>query len=255
MRQIPLLSLQLLLCVINSSVAYGQLSRTMFDDMMQVNKGESETLQKLLMSSSAGPQFPLESPVDPSSYHVGPGDQYLLSIPLLSDAPIPVLISYDNIAILPRGIVIDVSHRTLAGFRGAIDSAYRSRQGQYSNLTLALIKPRLIQVSVTGCVDNPGVYLLTSAHRAAGVLSAAGQVSALSKLGASAIRNQLVHQNGSATDTLGLGNVAWKHLSPRFITIQHQNGIVEQADLIRYRVTGNALDNPHLQEGDVVIVQ
>ncbi|MEP7218429.1 MAG: hypothetical protein ABI876_05910, partial [Bacteroidota bacterium] len=230
------------------------MSRSLVDDMMQGNKGESETLQKLLMSGAAGPQFPLESPLDPNSYHVGPGDQYILSIPLLSDVLIPVLISYDNIAILPRGIIIDVSHRTLTGFRAAIDSAYRSRQGQYSNITVALIKPRLIQVSVTGCVDNPGVYLLTSAHRATGVLSAAGQLSAISKLSASAIRNQLVRQNGSATDTLGLGNIAWKHLPPRFITIQHQNGSIEQADLIRYRVNGDAMDNPHLQEGDVVIV-
>lgn len=251
-RKFPLLAAGIhVLC---TAVVIAQPTRNPWDDAAVGGKTTAESLQSL-MSGVSGVQFPVESAVDPATYFVGPGDQYVLSIPLLSDTPIPVIISYDNIALLPRGISIPVAQRTLASFRAAVDSAYESRQGKYANLVLALIKPRTIQVTVAGCVASPGTYMLTSAHRVSGAIGAANNMlatAATAKL--NAIQNMLAGNTLEARDTVGLGNVASRKLLPRFVTVQHQNGTVQQVDLVRCRATDEPLQNPHLREGDMIVV-
>jgi protein involved in polysaccharide export with SLBB domain len=204
---------------------------------------------------------PVERSVDPDHYLLGPSDQLIVSIPALdylSDGgEFPVIVSADNIVGLPRGIAIDVRGMTLNQFRREVESAYRRRGGTLAqDLTITLVRPRSIYVTVKGDVPNPDRFVLTAADRVTTALDMASEIEPGSPewemLETARATGQLEQERtGSRRRALNdPGNLPLRH-----VTIRHNDGTSSQADLVRYQAYGRTEDNPTLREGDEVFVR
>ncbi len=206
-------------------------------------------------SSQFGAELPpVERSVDPAQYRLGPNDQLLLALPMIEAGEYPLVVSADNNVLLPRGFpLVNVRGMTLERLRAVVDSLYRARSSSYRNVTVSLVRPRSIYVSVTGDVLFPDRYVLTASDRATTAIDIANRVSneGLTKereTEIAAMRRRERNDRLSARD-LGANRVV-----PRWVVLRHNDGSSQKIDLLRYRATGNEADNPTLREGDEVTV-
>jgi len=212
----------------------------------------TETANPLANLSSELP--PVERPIDPEVYQLGPNDQLILSLPLIEPGEFPLVVSMDNTLLLPRGFaLLDVDGMTLARLRRAVDSLFRARSSSYRNVSISLVKPRSIYVTVNGSVLSPGRYVLTAADRVSTAIDLANTVSEDIPSEQREIllkeRTRLSEQGASR-----YGGVAGGVIPQRWVTVRHNDGTSRRIDLIRYRALGAGVDNPTLREGDEVIV-
>ena len=120
---------------------------------------------------------PVERPINPATYRLGPNDQLLLSLPIM-DGEIPLTVAMDNTLLLPRGLaLLNVEGMTLDLLRRTVDSLYRARSSSYRSLSLSLLKPRMVYVNVSGDVLVPGRYILSAADRVNSAIYAANKIS------------------------------------------------------------------------------
>lgn len=197
---------------------------------------------------------PVERPIDPARYRLGPNDQLVLVIPLFEGGEYPIIVSLDNTVVLPRGFpLVDVRGMTLARLRQTVDSLFRTRSSSYKNVGLSLVKPRSIYVTVSGDVLFPGRYVLTAADRPTTAIDIANKLPEImtKEQEAQASAVQRAHRNSR----LGGSEAGASVITARWVSLRHNDGTTEQLDLLRYRAFGNEADNPTLREGDEVIVQ
>jgi protein involved in polysaccharide export with SLBB domain len=204
---------------------------------------------KGLTSDRTGPTAPIERPVDPTTYRLGPNDQLLLSIPFL-EAEVPLYVTLDNSLALPRGFgLINVGGMTLADLRRTVDSLYRSRSRNYAGVGVVLMKPRSIYVTVRGDVVNPNRFVLTAANLVTTAIDMANQIpDDLSE----SERLQMVRKRGILMGNQGAGT---SPMLPRHVSLRHNDGTTRELDLLRYQTLGDQSQNPTLREGDEIIVK
>lgn len=203
-------------------------------------------------------EMPVERSVDPNSYRVGPNDQLMISS-TGNAFSIPVVVGYDNTIVLPRGIApLNVEGMTLTQLRHSLDSVFRARSAGYGTISVSLVKPRVIYVTVTGNVIAPGRYVVTSADRATTAIALANQIPeelASSDEQFMDLTKKSLLGNRSQFGSRNLGATATGSSATRHIIIRHTDGTTSDADLIRYRAFGSSDDNPTLREGDHIIVE
>jgi protein involved in polysaccharide export with SLBB domain len=203
------------------------------------------------------PVVPIERAIDPAWYRLGPND--LLTISLQTGAgegAIPVTVSVDNTVLIPRGPVLDVKGMTLLQLRRKVEEYYRSRRGSYQNIGVSLTRPRPIYVTVEGDVLTPDRYALTAADRVTTAIDAANQLR--DRTPAAQLRDMAIESGQRDYDEGGRRQPAGVDLRRppiRSVTIRHNDGSSEEADLVRYQAFGNEKDNPTLREGDQLIVR
>ncbi len=205
-------------------------------------------------SSSTGQLPPIERPIDAETYRLGPNDQLVLSLPLIEPGEFPLVVGLDNTLLLPRGFaLLDVRGMTLASLRRTVDSLYRARSSSYRNVTVALVKPRSIYVTVSGDVVSPGRMVLTAADRVTTAIDLASRISEELPIEQRAL---LLKERGRLAEGAQRerGGLASGLMERRWVTLRHNNGRSQRIDLLRYRALGAEADNPTLREGDEVIV-
>ncbi len=173
---------------------------------------------------------PYDRRVDSTSYVLGPGD--IVNVGIWGATPI----SY-NLSVNPEGSVIVPSFGVLnvGGMTLAAAKAYArkelSSQFRNSSITFTLIYPRSFYVMVTGVVRRPGRYVVTSFDRVDRAFTLAN---------------------------LPLDNMDTSHVYPNFslrrVELIHRDGTVQNVDLLKFYMTGNLSDDPHLREGDAIII-
>jgi protein involved in polysaccharide export with SLBB domain len=174
---------------------------------------------------------PYDTPVDTSTYVLGPGD--VMNVGIWGATPL----SY-NMSITPEGTLIIPTFGALkVGGKTLADAKAYARNelaGQFkkANITLTLIYPRTIYVMVTGLVKYPGRYTVTAFDRV-------DKVFALANL----------PRTTGVPDTAQLPN-----FSLRRIKLVHRDGTSENVDLLKFYETGNLKGDPCLREGDAVVV-
>ncbi len=227
--------------------------------------GGSRTVESMLGSDDKESPYgetteaaPIERSVEPSTYRVGPSDRLLISA-TGRPTPIPVVVGYDNVLILPRGIPpVNVTDMTLAQLATQLDSIFRARSPGWGEISVSLLQPRAIFVEVMGAVLAPGRYVTTSADRVSTAIdmanrlpeelaSADDELINLSKL------SVLGEKSGHGSRNLGNGTSGGGYA--RDVRIRHADGSVDRADLVRYRALGHEWENPTLREGDQILVQ
>jgi protein involved in polysaccharide export with SLBB domain len=199
-------------------------------------KGEDiETLlQEKMQSNISQPSgIALESTVNPEFYYVGPSDIIAVSIWMSPPLNFSLTVTPEGTLIIPTVGEVAVANMTLAQAKAYVMKEVR-RKYITPEITVTLIKPRPIVVSITGTVLNPGLYTLNAVDRANKLIEEANKLSKLQ----------------SPEDLIPLK----KMMSTRNIVIKRKDGSELRVDLLKYFAAQQDTFNPYLREGDVVVV-
>ncbi len=190
----------------------------------------------------------MEGAIDASTYIVGPGDQFSLTIggttPLQVMAPVSAegnLLLFDVGSIPAAGKTLDV----------VIQEALETLQRQYQHVAvdISLLQPRRFYVHLSGSVPEPGRYLMLPLARLDDAVQQAYASQATARPDPTA--NGEVRIVGSATSAIPQSREGYEP-SLRNVEITHRDGSKETIDLFRYYLRGDLTHNPYLQDGDVV---
>ncbi|MBS1904802.1 MAG: SLBB domain-containing protein [Bacteroidetes bacterium] len=197
--------------------------------------------------------------VDPSEYHMGPGDILMYRSWTSNDAQ-QLMVSADQVLAIPRIGAFDTKGKTLAQIkdevRVKVEKDFRRASGDNPIFSLTLTQPRRVIVSVFGQVETPGVYTYNGGTRASVAVAVANKpVERATVIGDQAF--QLEQQKRKREeDRLKpyLGDANDKTASLRNIVVTHSDGTSERVDLIRFNATHDSRFCPLLREGDVIYV-
>ncbi len=216
--------------------------------------------EKTMQPPSATESMAFESSIDPTEYHLGPGDVLQCRFWTSGDAYYPV-ISSDNMLLIPNLGAFDVRGKTLAEIQTEVlekanESFARTKsQSGGPPITLALYQPRKIYVKVEGDVAMPGLYALSSATRADLAVDLANHVDpALEQHDPGTEKQREMEENGKKHLESIFGEREVAPASERYITVTHGDGTSERVDLVRYNSTHDPKAAPPLREGDVILV-
>jgi len=193
-------------------------SKSFFDETQK-----SDLLKKKKSTFDLGPleSQSLEAAIDPTTYIVGPGDQFLITIWSTLENSIPAVVTPEGKLIIPTIGAIAVDGKPLLEVQKLITDA-ASKKYLNSEVSASLSMVRQIRVHVTGQVMNPGLYEALAVHRVSDVIELAGGLTS----GA--------HDRG--------------------VEVRHTDGSVSKVDLYKYLKLGNLDANIFLTGGDVVHV-
>ncbi|MCH8031361.1 MAG: SLBB domain-containing protein [Bacteroidetes bacterium] len=229
---------------------------------------QSSILQRQLSTASSftGSSAPLEGPVDPDSYLVGPGDGFELSIGGMIPLSQRITVSAGGTLVVPDVGSFYVADRTLRSVRNEVRSALR-RHFRNVNTDIVLAEPRQFYVHVSGAVLVPGRHIMNPIARVEDALVAAmGGVSPQQLLSMTPSRQALAIRayNASEARAPEPGNVMRtnplipeaKYLPAfRNVLVTHRDGTVDRVDILQYYATGSIAANPYLRDGDAVSLQ
>lgn len=172
-------------------------------------------------AASAGGQVPIDEPLDPERYVCGPGDVLQLELWGLQNSRIRITVDLEGRAFVPRIGFLVLGGKTLAQARRELGEAVARNYPRLS-FDVSLQTPRTFLVHVVAGVAQPGAYPARATDRVSSVVARAG------------------------------GPVA--RGSRRVVELRRRDGAVLQVDQLRYALTGDVRDDPHLLDGDVVRV-
>jgi polysaccharide biosynthesis/export protein len=136
---------------------------------------------KLLKPEENGPagsfDDALETPIDPDTYRLGPGDQLYIGITARTPAAYTAIVSPDGTIFLPIAGDVSVGGLTLNQARGAITRRLdRIRRPGTFTASIRLTRLRRIKIQVLGEVEQPGMYLVGPLTRVVEAISRAGGI-------------------------------------------------------------------------------
>ena len=172
-------------------------------------------------AASATDRTPLEVAVDSNEYVVGPGDELTISLWGAVNQILAVLVTPEGTALIPSVGEARVGGLTLAQAKKEIRLVL-SRRFSTADASVTLTKIRDVKVRVAGAVVRPGVYALPAYSRVSEIIGQAG----------------------------GLADSA----SRRNIELWRAGGERKLVDWLRFERSGEESANPHVVEGDRVVV-
>lgn len=160
--------------------------------------------------------------IEPSEYHVGPGDMIQISIIGIDEKSYVFPINQEGYIFIPDVGAIDLRKSTLAE---AKDKIRKSILDNFRDVTIniSLVGFRKIRVRLTGEVAKP--------------------------------LSQIVPSNTRLFDFMMNSNILLKTSDIRNITIIHNDGVREVFDLLDVIRLGEKRNNPYLLEGDIVFIR
>lgn len=164
--------------------------------------------------AEASPMFEV---VDEDAYIVGPGDVLYISVGTRS---FNVLIGPDGAAVVQTYPPVEVAGKSLKEARRVISQKLKQYY-KASGIYVALAEAKKFQVSVTGAVNDPGMYVASAGARLSNVIRSAG-----------GLTRQASYQ----------------------ATLRHADGKEITIDLGAYYRDGDLKQNPYLAQGDHILI-
>lgn len=189
---------------------------------------------------------PMDAPINPETYFVGPGD--LFGISIWSSVPLnfTLPVAPEGILIIPTVGEVNLLGRSLADAKVALVSAIKKKY-KSDLITATLLSPRSVAVFVRGEVLRPGRYTLFASDRVdKAIRQANGEVF-----------DDLNRQTSRPVDEAErqrFGEDFVSAMSKRNIILRRRSGAVIRVDLPMFHATGEDRWNPNLTEGDEIIV-
>lgn len=180
---------------------------------------------------------PLERPIDPNEYLVGPGDNLFISFSNVTPG-FALTITPEGVLVIPSVGEIDAKGLTLTALKERVVEKARP-QYRSGEISTTLLYPRQFRITIAGSVNSPGGMVATPVDRVSDVLLLANRTAG-------------IHADLKAADSDYVLPII--RASDRNIEIRRQSGDVIRVDLRRYMATGRLEDNPFLQDGDVIYV-
>lgn len=159
-------------------------------------------------------------PVDAQSYRLGPGDLLQLNYSGRLSRSQSLPIGPEGTAFIPGWGVLRLGGLTLAEARQLVDQRLGTEL-RGVQLDLELVRVRMLRVYLTGEVQSPGPVDLIATSRVSDALSESSATAGASR---------------------------------RNLEVRHADGTREIADLGRFELTGDPVDDPFLMDGDVISV-
>ncbi len=169
----------------------------------------------------------LAGPVPPD-YHLGPGDQLVLILTGDVELTYPLPVTREGFVLIPQVGQVFVSHLTLDQLRDVLFTRLARvysgvrRTSATTHFDVSVTNVRANQVYVTGEVNQPGAYQISSLGTALTALYAAGGITDIADM--------------------------------RHVAIRRQAQLVETLDLYDYLLRGDTKSDVRLETGDVVFV-
>lgn len=234
------------------SALFSQGSSSSFDlDKLSPSAKAQSSLTALLTAE----QLPSGDVVDPATYVLGPGDVLSYQSTGLDFSEKLAMVTPENTIMLERSGILSVEGMTLARLRDTLSAIVRKRNAEIMSF-VTLRRARIIYVSLRGNVSFPGTYAVPASMRVSTFINIMRQPWLLSKDGG---LGELARSGGQQIGT-GKSYELTRSIGPtlgpyamRNIRIRHRQGAT-LADLSKSRVEGFANLDPHLREGDEVIV-
>ena len=220
--------LPFLILVVGCYVSKGQTQK----DRTELNlSGGTKEVQ--LPTVAQQPGIPLESPIDPERYYVGPSDIFSVNIWISPPVNFTLTVTPEGTLIIPTVGEVSVADMLLARAKERIVAEVRKKYiaGQ---VTATLVRPRPIIVSVLGNVLNPGLYTLSAVDRATKAIEEANKPT-----------------QKQSTDEI---QTILATMSKRNVVLRHRDGSQQRIDITRFLATKDDKWNPYLREGDVLVI-
>jgi protein involved in polysaccharide export with SLBB domain len=210
-----------------TSKSAAQRARGDVDRAAKSKKEKQEPLtpeqQILIEAQEESPPIPrgLDAPVDPDTYVIGPGDEFVLVIRGQIQKEIELHVLPEGSVLLPNFGAFPAAGLTITEFRNKLHSSLKR---YYKNVEFdcLLVRPRSFVVYVLGEVERPGAVELHAPFRVGTAIELAGGATVKGSL--------------------------------RYIRIVENGEVVKTADLFRFLRLGKTEDNPVLKEKQSVYV-
>ncbi len=206
------------------------ISQTKQDDFEELTQ-KAQSIKDVSIVQPSG--VALESTVDPKKYYVGPSDGISINIWMSPPVNFVLTVTPEGTLIIPTVGEVVVADKSLFEAKAKIIEAVRTKY-KANEISVTLIKPRPIIVSVRGVVLNPGLFTLSAIDRVNRAIDEAN------KLARTQVQWELDRIN--------------EEMSTRNIVLKHKDGSEDRVDLTKFFATKEDAFNPYLREGDVVII-
>lgn len=222
LRQHSLSAILLFFTLIVSSLsAQTQIKNLLLPRSEHPKRGEYDTVGfQIGLERSLETIGLLEREIDPETYIVGPGDQFVLIINASDPIQFNISISPDGKLLLPTVGIIPVRNKTLAEVEQMVQEAVK-KVYKVAPVAFSLQKIRSFKVAVLGAVRKPAIVEATPADRVSEVIERAGSFLADASL--------------------------------RRIKLFRKDTVME-LDLLRFYTYGDATQNIFVQGGDRIVV-
>jgi protein involved in polysaccharide export with SLBB domain len=207
--------------------ANAQLSTSEVFSSFQNKFGVADTLTEKLLSGrrsgfSQADAQPLEGPIDPNTYILGPGDGLYLNVYAAHSLDQDVTVTPEGKVLIPRIGEAQVAGQTLAEAQKTITKLL-AKEYKSPDASLSMRRVRPVKVSVIGEVLTQGIQSVTALQRVSEIIDRAGGLKKTSSL--------------------------------RNIEVRTPTGTLRaKADLLRYFALGDLSANPTVLGGDVIVV-
>ena len=165
---------------------------------------------------------PIERPIDPESYILGPGDVLGVNIVITESYTYTLRVNPTGELLIPSVGILTVSGLSLAAAVDSIKNFISPNVGPVSFVDVTLVDVRQFLILVVGGVQDPGFVTITPADRLTDVITEAGGL----------------HKYGDEEE----------------IKVIRINGDIEHVSLKKFLLEGDLENNPTFQEGDYIEV-
>ncbi len=230
MKNIQKFSLIIFITVILTLPSHSQITK---------EKGTLDVLDDLDMRSRQAQlleqpsKVALEGTIDADKYYVGPSDKIAINIWIGPPVSFNLTVTPEGTLIIPTVGEVKVSDITLAEVKKIVLTAVKKKYIA-NDVSITLIEPRPIIVTVSGNVLNSALYTLSSIDRADRAIQAANKL-----------------EQRQTYDEL---NDILRNMSTRNIVLKRRDGTMHRVDIPKFLATKEDIYNPYLREGDIVIV-
>lgn len=240
----------------HSAVAYGQVAADQpYNPLGLTIEGNRKPLEgplAKLKSKEAPPATqPLDGPVDPESYLLGPGD--LLAVYILGEIEEEFLarISADGLLRFESFGVFNTAGRVFSDVKEEILKTAKNRY-RTDEIEVSLVQLRNFKASIGGMVWTPGTYTLTAADRVTVLLSEAGGFFDPFKSDQEIAPSQEKAVLERSVEKVKIADLPG--YSTRRLKLFHRDGTQQNVDLLLFIRAGLPEGNPYLQDGDFLLV-
>ncbi len=200
---------------------------------------------------------PMEGPIDPATYVVGPSDlmYFMLSGPITITQTLQV--SPEGTLVIPTVGEIPVAGATLNKAKELVNQEVRKKY-KIGQVTLTLLSPRDFVVTLRGAVLREGKYVVSAVDRVEKVLVLGASVEAPRPAmnipyNAQPTTDPFAEKQG-AIPTYRLPSAIDDKASLRNIRLFRKSRDTLRVDILKYYATGEDRYNPPLLDGDLISV-
>jgi polysaccharide biosynthesis/export protein len=194
---------------------------------------------------------PIEGPVDPKEYRMGPGDLVAVFVVSKVEQQLLARVTADGMLRIPSLGLFNVQNRLYGEVRDEVLAVAQKRY-KAEAISVSLIELREFKASVGGLVWAPGTYKVNAVDRAASLIARAGGFyhphPGEEKPNAIQIHG-MISRLPEQDRTRDLPNYSTRHAQ-----LIHRDGSTSNVDLLLFLRAGLPEGNPHLRDGDFLLI-